>query len=320
MRSELKRAARDRVSVVSGSSHPHFAQALAKSLRVHLAQTRIRTFSDGAMEVRILDDLIGHDVVIVQSGQAKPDNYLLEVMFLIDAAFRAMASSVTLVIPYLMYGRGDKLDEPGTAVRAKVVADMLSVEKTRIITMDLHAAQVQGFFRNPPLVLSAVPVLSAEIDNMIRAGIVHDPIFVAPDTGAIKLAQRFAKATTGSEANVAVGNKKRPALDEKSQVSQVFGEVVRRDTVIVDDIILTGGTPCNMADALVAEGARSVWAVATHGLFTPDAVSRIAASELQEVIVTDTVALESELGSRIRQVSVVPPFSRALRSMLKLDD
>jgi ribose-phosphate pyrophosphokinase len=285
-----------------------------------VGQVRLRTFSDGAIEVKLEQNVRGRDVFIVQSGNSNPNDHLMELLFLIDAARRASARSVTAVLPFFPYGKGDKKDEPRVSIRARVVADAIEVTGAdRVLTMDLHAGQIQGFFHVPVDNLYALPVLAEEIIRLVRDGRVERPVVVAPDAGRGPLAREFLRRLSSIEAGVAIGDKVRPERDERSEVTALLGDVRGRDAILVDDIIFTGGTLANMAHAVADAGARSVRAAVTHGLFTANAVALLCASPLVEVIVTDTVPLPPEALNepRIRQVSVAPLFAEAIRSIVE---
>lgn len=308
--------AKDRLVIFGGRSHPAFAAAVCACLDHPMGQAQLRTFSDGAIEVKLEENVRGRDVFIIQSGQNNPNNHVMELLFMVDAARRASARSVTVVLPYFPYGKGDKKDEPRVSIRARVVADTLEVAGAqRVLTMDLHAGQLQGFFHVPVDNLYALVVLAAEVERMVRAGEIGPPVMVAPDAGRAKLARDYMLRLSGIDAGVAIGDKVRPAHDEHSEVTALLGEVEGRDCIIVDDIIFTGGTLVNMAEHVMASGARSVRALITHGLFTGDAVARVQASPLAQVIVTDTVPPPAQPSDRIRQVSVAPLFAEAIRSI-----
>lgn len=311
---------RERLTIFGGRSHPQFVEAVCRSLNHPVGRVQLRTFSDGAIEVKYEENVRGRDVFIVQSGQNNPNDHVMELLFLVDAARRASARSITTVLPYFPYGKGDKKDEPRVSIRARVVADALEASGTeRVLTMDLHAGQLQGFFHVPVDNLYALPVLAAEVERLTRQGALSQPVIVAPDAGRGKLARDYMIRLAAIDAGVAIGDKVRPEHSERSEVTALLGNVKGRDCVLVDDIIFTGGTLCNMAQAVMDAGAKSVRAIVTHGLFTGDAVERIHASPLQEVIVTDTVPLEAETGrdGRIRQVSVAPLFAEAIRSIFE---
>jgi ribose-phosphate pyrophosphokinase len=305
---------RDRLVVVGGRSHPEFLAAVCRQLAHPVGEVRLRTFSDGAIEVKLEENVRGRDVFIVQSGQANPNDHLMELLFLVDASRRASARSITAVLPYFPYGKGDKKDEPRVSIRARVVADALEVAGTgRVLTVDLHAGQLQGFFHVPVDNLYGLPVLAAELERMVRLGDLSRPVIVAPDAGRGKLARDFMRRLEAVDAGVAIGDKVRPTHDERSEVTALLGDVAGRDAVIVDDIIFTGGTLCNMAEVVMGRGARSVRAMVTHALLTDDALRRIEDSPLTEVLVTDTVPVPA--APQVRTVSVAPLFAEAIRSI-----
>ncbi|HVC33365.1 MAG TPA: ribose-phosphate diphosphokinase [Chloroflexota bacterium] len=310
----------DRLTIFGGRSHPAFTAAICAYLCQPVGRARLRTFSDGAIEVKLEENVRGHDVFIVQSGHETPNDYLLELTFLIDAARRASAHSVTAVLPYLPYTKGDKKDEPRVSIRARVVADILeAVGADRVLTMDLHAAQLQGFFKVPVDNLYGLPVLAREIEARADAGTIERPVMVAPDVGRAGLAREYLRRLAHIRAAVAIGDKVRPEHDERSEVTALLGDVQGRDTILVDDILFTGGTLCGMAEEVIKAGARSVRAVVAHALFTGSAVDRIKDSPLDEVICTDTVPLDPEkaaaLGPRFHQATVAPLFAEAVRSI-----
>jgi ribose-phosphate pyrophosphokinase len=309
---------RERLVIIGGRSHPEFVRSLCLCLDHAVGRVLSRTFSDGAIEVKLDENVRGRDVFIVQSGQANPNDHLVELLFLLDAARRASARNVTAVLPYFPYGKGDKKDEPRVSIRARVVADALEVAGAqRVLTMDLHAGQLQGFFHIPVDNLYALPVFTDEVARLVRTDVIHSPVIVAPDAGRAKLARDFSRRLGSVGAAVAIGDKIRPSQDERSEVTALLGDVRGRDAVIVDDIIFTGGTLCNMAQAVADAGARSVRAAVTHGLLTGSALEAIRKSPLAEVIVTDTVPLPAGAAeeAKVRQLSVAPLFAEALRSI-----
>jgi ribose-phosphate pyrophosphokinase len=309
---------RDRLVVLGGRSHPRFVEAICGTLQHPVGMTRLRTFSEGTVEVKLEENVRGRDVFVVQSGQERPNDHVLELLFLLDAARRASARSVTAVLPYFPYGKGDKKDEPRVSIRARVIADAIQVAGAgRVLTMDLHAAQIQGFFRVPVDNLYALPVLAGAVRAWVEAGAVERPVLVAPDAGAGALVRDYVRRLAGLGPSMALGDKVRAFHDERSEVATLLGEVRDRDAILADDIVFTGGSLANMAHVVHDAGARSVRAVVTHGLFTGDAVQRLRTSPLREVVVTDTVPLPAAAAAepRIRQVSVAPLFAEAIRSI-----
>ena len=306
----------DRLVLIGGRSHPAFTEATAAALGIAPSPVRLRTFSDGAIEAKLEVNVRGRDVYIVQSGQANPNDHLMELCFMIDAARRASARSISAILPYFPYGKGDKKDEPRVSIRARVVADILEVTGVdRVLTIDLHAGQLQGFFRVPVDNLYALPVFAVEAERLVAVGEIGPPVFVSPDAGRAKLARDYSRRLGAMGAGVAIGDKVRPTQDESSEVTAVLGSVAGRDCIIVDDIIFTGGTLCNMAQALIDTGARSVRAMVTHGLLTAGAAVAIGRSPLVEVVVTDSVPPPVEEVPRVRQVTLAPLFAQAIRSI-----
>jgi ribose-phosphate pyrophosphokinase len=309
---------RDRLVIIGGRSHPAFVSAICQTLDHAVGLTRIRQFSDGAIEVKLEENVRGRDVFIVQSGQERPNDHVMELLFLLDAARRASARSVTAVLPYFPYGKGDKKDEPRVSIRARVVADAIQVAGAgRVLTMDLHAGQIQGFFNVPVDNLYAMPVLIAQVQRWIDSGVISRPVIVAPDAGAGPLVRDFVRRLAHVGAEMAMGDKVRAFHDERSHVAALLGDVRDRDAILADDIVFTGGSLANMAHTVAEAGARSVRAVVTHGLFTGDAVAHLRASPLQDVVVTDTVPLPAAAANdpHICQVSVAGLFAEAIRSI-----
>jgi len=303
---------------MSGRSHPRFVEAICQNLGHTVGKTRLRTFSDGAIEVKLDENVRGRDVFIVQSGHERPNDHVMELLFLLDAARRASARSVTAVLPYFPYGKGDKKDEPRVSIRARVVADAIQIAGAgRVLTMDLHAGQIQGFFHVPVDNLYAMPVLVGVVEAWVSSGAVTRPVIVAPDAGAGALARDYVRRLSGVGADMAMGDKVRAFHDERSHVAALLGDVRDRDAILADDIVFTGGSLANMAHSVRAAGARSVRAVVTHGLFTGSAVEMLRDAPLDEVVVTDTVPLPPSAAAAvfIRQVSVAPLFAEAIRSI-----
>jgi ribose-phosphate pyrophosphokinase len=309
-----------RLAIVGGRSHPEFAAGVCAHLGHAQTPARLRTFSDGAVEVKIESNVRGRDVFVVQSGHERPNDHVMELLFLVDAARRASAGSVTAVLPYFPYGKGDKKDEPRVSIRGRVVADALEAAGVaRVLTLDLHSAPLQGFFRVPVDNLYALPVLAAEVERRVAAGAISAPVFVAPDAGAAALAREYQRRLAHLDAGAAVGDKVRPRRDEGSAVVALMGDVRGRDAVLVDDIVFTGGSLCNMAEALLDAGAASVRALVSHALLTEDGPRRIADSPIRELLVTDSVPVGEEkrrqLGDRLRVVSVCGLFGEAILSV-----
>lgn len=294
--------------VIAGSGSPRLTRAICEELGVEPARAEARRFGEGTLFVRILENVRGRQVYVVQSTVFPTNDNVMELLFWLDAAVRASASSVTAVVPYFSYGKGDKKDEPRVSIRARVVADALEATGAgRMVTMDVHAPQIQGFFHIPVDVLFALPYLVEAIRGLGLA----DPVVVSPDTGYAKMARRYA-ARLG--AGFALADKARPGHGEETEVLDLIGDVSGRDAVLVDDFVATGGTLVEAAEALVERGARSVRAAATHGLFSGDAIAQLEASPIERLIVTDTVETQpAPLGPKVQVVSVAPLFAEAIR-------
>jgi len=294
--------------VIGGSGSPRLTAAICESLGVEPANAETRRFGEGTLFVRVLDNVRGRNVYVVQSTVFPTNDNVVELLFWLDACSRASAASVTAVVPYFSYGKGDKKDEPRVSIRARVIADAIEAAgASRVVTMDLHAPQIQGFFKISVDDLYGMPYLAEAIRGL---GLV-DPVVVSPDAGYAKMARRYAARL---DAGYALADKTRPGHGEEVEVTDVIGDVSGRDTVLVDDFVASGATLIEVATKLLERGARSVYAAATHGLFSGNADERLAASPIERVIVTDTVENQPvPLGPKVQVVSVAPLFAEAIR-------
>jgi len=282
----LEHSPRKRLMVVAGSSHPELAARISEQLGVDLGQREISTFADGTTYVRFSESVRGADMFIVQTAASDVDHHLMELLIMINAAKLASAKRITAVIPWYFYARQDKKSRPREPITARLVADMLETAGVdRVLTMDLHAGQVQGFFNNPVDHMTAVPMFAQHVRDLL--GDDEPRVAVAPDTGRAKLAGKFGEMIGG---DLVVLNKERPAHNV-ARVTDVIGDVAGKTAVMTDDIIDTAGTLCAGAQALKAAGATRVIACATHALFNGDALDRIRDSVFDRVIVTDTVPI-----------------------------
>jgi len=265
-------------------------------------------FSEGNLFVRILENVRGRRIYLVQSTTYPTNDNFMELLFWIDAFKRASAESVTVVMPYFSYAKGDKKDEPRVSIRARVCADAIEVAGAdRVVTMDLHAAQIQGFFKIPVDDLYAMPVLCAAIKQKQ----IPNLVVVSPDAGFAKKARQYASYLGTS---LAIGDKERPYHDERSEILGIIGDVRGRTALIVDDFTISGGTLTDIAEKLVAQGAEDVLAVVSHGVFSPQAMDRIDASPISHLLVTDTVETQPvKYSDKIEVVSVAPLFGEAIR-------
>ena len=283
----VERAPQKLLMVVSGRSHPDLAQKIVSKLGCELGQIQLETFADGETYVRFKESVRGADMFIVQTASKPVDQNLVELLILVNAAKLASAKRITAVMPWFFYARQDKKSRPREPITAKLVADMLQVAGVdRVLTMDLHAGQVQGFFNIPVDHMTAVPMFAQHIRDLLDPG--EDRVAVAPDTGRAKLAGKFAEMIGG---DLVVLNKERPAHNE-ARVTAVIGEVEGKTAVMTDDIIDTAGTLCAGADALKEAGAKRVIACGTHALFNGPALERIQNSVIDRVIVADTVPVD----------------------------
>ena len=290
----------DSLMVFTGNANPKLAADVVKRLSISLGRAAVGRFSDGEISLEILENVRGKDVFVLQSTSAPTNDNLMELLIMVDALKRASAGRVTTVIPYFGYARQDRRPRSArVAIAAKVVANMLeAVGVDRVLTMDLHADQIQGFFDIPVDNIYAGPILLGDIWKQR-----HDElVVVSPDIGGVVRARALAKHL---EADLAIIDKRRPKANV-AEVMNIIGEVSGRTCVIVDDMVDTAGTLCKAAQALKQQGALKVLAYCTHPVLSGAAISRIAASELDELVVTDTIPLREEARAckRIRQVSI----------------
>jgi ribose-phosphate pyrophosphokinase len=272
--------------LLSGMANRPLAEEIARQLEVPLSKLTCNRFADGEIFVRIDENVRGNDVFIVQSTNAPAEN-IMELMLLIDAARRASAARVTVVMPYYGYARQDRKDQPRVAIGAKLMANMIvGAGADRVLGIDFHQHQLQGFFDIPVDHLYAMPVLTGHF----RRKELKDTVIVAPDVGSAKMARGFAKRL---DASLAIIDKRRPRANV-SEVVNVVGEVEDRDCILCDDMIDTAGTIASAAEALKKLGARDVYACATHALLSGPAVQRLVDSPIKELVVTDTINLPPE--------------------------
>lgn len=292
--------------LMSGTANRPLAEAVAKPLHQSLCRVTNKRFTDGEIFVKIDENVRGQDVFIVQPTNPPAEN-ILELLLLIDAAKRASAARVTAVIPYLGYARQDRKDQPRVAISAKLMANLITTAGAdRVLAIDFHQHQLQGFFDIPVDHLYAAPVLVQHY----RQKSLHQPVIVAPDVGAAKMARGFAKRL---EASLAIIDKRRPSANV-AEVVNVVGEVEGRDCLIVDDMIDTAGTMAEAIIALERLGARQVYCCASHALLSGPAVERLCAAPVAEVAVTDTIRLPEERRfDKLKVLSVAPLLAQAIR-------
>jgi ribose-phosphate pyrophosphokinase len=298
----------DGMLVFGGSGSPRLTQRICAYLQVPTGKSEVIRYSDGNLMVRVLENVRGRRVYLVQSTVFPASDNFMELLFWIDAFKRASAESVTAVVPYFSYAKGDKKDEPRVSIRARVCADAIEVAGAdRMVTMDLHAAQVQGFFRIPVDDLYALPVLC----EAVRQKDLSDLVVVSPDEGFVKKARRYAACLT---APLAIGYKERVAHDENAEIVEIIGPVRGKTALVVDDFTASGGTLADVAEKLIERGAREVYAAVSHGVFSQRAIERIDTSPIRRLLVTDTVENQPvTLSAKIEVISVAPLFGEAIR-------
>lgn len=298
--------------IFSGSGSHGFTSAVCRHLRIRQGKCEARHFSEGNTFVRVLENVRGRDIFFVQSLSYPVNDHLMEILFYIDAFKRASAESVTAVIPFFSYGKGDKKDEPRVSIRGRVVADCLEAAGVdRIVTMDLHAPQIQGFFRVPVDHLYAQPVIAAHF----RKKLTKNWVVVAPDVGAAKMAHAYARSFGTA---TVIAEKSRPNHRETAVVNRLIGSVAGKNALIVDDFTITGGTLIATAERLKEEGAKDVYAAVAHGILTTGSVARIEASPIREMVITDSIEHRFEpLGKKVKIVSTAPLFARAIDSIFR---
>ena len=298
------------LAVLAGSANPRLAQAIAAALGVRLLPSEARVFSEGNVFVRVLENVRGRDTFVIQGVHYPVNDNFVELLFWIDALKRASSQQVTAVIPFFSYAKGDKKDEPRVSIRARVCADALEAAGAdRVLTMDLHSPQIQGFFRIPVDHLYARNVLCEHVRKLK----IPDLVVCSPDIGFAKDASAFANLLA---VPVVIGNKQRPGHDEQARVLEVIGEVDGKNVLMVDDFTITGGSLISMADLLKRRGAKDIYAAVSHAVFSKGAAARIAASQIKQMFVTDTIESTFDpLPANVTVVSVARLFAQAIRSI-----
>jgi ribose-phosphate pyrophosphokinase len=296
---------RSQMLLLSGSANRPLAEEVAAQLGQPLCQVTIKRFSDGELFVKIDENVRGRDVFVIQPTNPPAEN-LMELLLLIDAARRASAARITAVIPYFGYARQDRKDQPRVAISAKLMANMVTVAGTeRVLAMDFHSHQMQGFFDLPVDHLYAAPVFV----NHYRQKSLRDLVVVAADVGGAKMARGFAKRLNAS---LAIIDKRRPSANV-AEVMNVVGDVAGKDVIIPDDMIDTGGTMTEAIHALKRRGAEDIYCCATHGLLSGPAIERLMNSPVTEVAVANTVALPPERRfDRLKVLSIAPLLAKAI--------
>jgi len=296
------------LKLVAGNSNPRFAEAVAAHLKVPMAKAQVRRFADMEIFVEILENVRGADVFVIQSTSYPANDHLMELLIIIDALRRASARRITAVIPYFGYARQDRKSGSRTPISAKLVANLITnAGAHRVLTVDLHAGQIQGFFDIPTDNLFAQPVMVRDIRERMD---VSKVAVVSPDVGGVVRARGLAKRIN---APLAIIDKRRERAGE-SEVMNVIGDVTGYDCILVDDTVDSGGTLINAADALLANGATGVSAYITHGVLSGGAVARITASRLKELVITDSIQPTEavRVAGNIRVLSIATLIGEAI--------
>ena len=298
------------LAILAGSANPRLARDIAQQLGVQLIPSQAQYFSEGNVFVRVLENVRGRDVFVIQGVHHPVNDNFVELLFWIDALRRASAQQVTAVIPFFSYAKGDKKDEPRVSIRARVCADAIEAAGCdRVLTMDLHSPQIQGFFHIRVDHLYGRHVLCEHI----RQFNIPDLVVCSPDIGFAKDAASYAHLL-GTP--VVIGNKTRPAHDEKAVVMELIGDVRNKNVLLVDDFTITGGTLIAMADTLRSRGASDIYAAVTHGVLSKGASGRIGASLIKRMFITDTVEVQLDpYPENLSVVTVAPLFAQAIRSV-----
>ncbi|MDB5592365.1 ribose-phosphate pyrophosphokinase [Enterovirga sp.] len=296
------------MKLVAGNSNRPLAGAIAEYLKIPLARAQVRRFADAEIFVEIGENVRGEDTFIIQSTSSPTNDHLMELLIIADALRRASARRITAVIPYFGYARQDRKSAARTPISAKLVANLIThAGVDRVLTLDLHAGQIQGFFDIPTDNLFGAPVMVRDVKERLND---RPKVVVSPDVGGVVRARALAKRI---DAPLAIVDKRRERPGE-SEVMNIIGDVAGLSCILVDDIVDSGGTLCNAADALLAQGAADVRAYITHGVLSGGAVSRIAHSRLRELVITDSIQPTEavKVAKNIRVVSIAPLMGEAI--------
>ncbi len=286
------------MKILTGNSNKQLSNKISKNLKNKLVNTSIRKFSDGEIYIEINENIRGNSIFIIQSVSSPANDNLMELLLCIDALKRSSAKNITAVIPYFGYARQDRKVVPRTSISAKLVSNLITnAGADRVVTVDLHAGQIQGFFDIPVDNLFATPIFAKHIKKRIKS---KNIICVAPDVGGVERARALGKKL---DVGLAIVDKRRPSPG-KSQVMNVIGNVKNKICILTDDIIDSGGTIVNAADALMKRGAKEVHVYATHGVFSGDAVKKIKNSKIKNLVITDSIDSSDKL-KKVRNIEVL---------------
>jgi ribose-phosphate pyrophosphokinase len=307
----LKEITRKKLMIFSGRSYPELGRQIAGHLGISLGKVELETFSNGEIYIRYEDSVRGCDAFVVQTCSEPINRNIMELLLLIDALERASAKRISAVIPYYGYSRQDKKTRAREPISARLISDLLTVAGAdRVLTMDLHAGQIQGFFSGPMDHLTAVPLLASYISRQDF----QELVIVSPDAGRVKMADKY---TDHLGVPMAILHKRRPGHNQ-AEVLHVIGEVEGKTAVLVDDMIDTAGTLVTSSEALIKAGAAEVYACATHGIFSGPAKERLDASPLKKVVVTNTLPIpEERLSAKVEVLSIASIFANTIASVFK---
>ena len=297
------------MKILSGTSNLSLSRNIARQLKLKLVNTNIKTFADGEVYVEINENIRGNSVFVIQSTSTPANDNLMELLLCIDALRRSSAKNITAVIPYFGYARQDRKVVPRTSISAKLVSNLITnAGANRIVTVDLHSGQIQGFFDIPVDNLFTTPLFARYIKKNLKN---KNLICVSPDVGGV---QRTRGLATKINADLAIIDKRRPQPG-KSQVMRIIGNVQNKECIIVDDIIDSGGTIVNAVDALIREGAKSVYVFVTHAVLSGEAINKIKKSKINKLIITDSIdnAKKIKNVSKIQVLSIAPLMAEAIK-------
>lgn len=302
-----------RLMIFSGRSHPDLSFRIAGLLNLEPGGMELATFANGEIYCRFSESIRGADVFIIQTCSPPINEHIMELLIIVDALKRASARKISAVIPYFGYSRQDKKTLAREPVSAKLMADLLSVAGTgRVLTMDLHAGQIQGFFNHPLDHLTAVPVISDYIDAFMKANGSEDYMIISPDAGRVKMAKKYAEHLNAS---MAILYKRRTAKNV-AEITDIIGDVKGKSCVLIDDMIDTAGTMVEASKALINKGgAKDIYAAATHGIFSPPARERLDNSDIEKVIVTNTLPRSERWPERIDIIDVAEAFAGVIKNV-----
>ena len=295
------------LKIITGTSNRDLAEEVANYLGVSIADTLVTKFSDGEIRVKINESIRGADVYVFQSLSYPANQHIMELLLILDALKRSSAGRITAVVPYFAYARQDRQDKPRTPVSARLLADLITVAGAqRVVTVDLHSPQIQGFFDIPVDHLSAMPVIHDYIKKNL---ILENPVVVSPDAGGVERARQLANRLG---CGIAIIYKRRPEPN-KAEVLDVVGDLEGKEAIIIDDLIDTAGTMVAAVNMLINRGAKRVIACVTHGVLSGPAVERLTNSQIEQVIATNTIPLGEKMFSKLKVVSVAPLLGEAIK-------